>query len=153
MSDPREQARELLKDRGTFVRRAKHGELWDLPGGRVLVPGTPSDRRAWANALADVRRKLRAEVEPPVADPAEAGTARVNLGPRGIHVQDLPVRVVRHEGAEATLDVAALAGLVLGDRWSEEHSTVECSLRDLEGEEVVGPLTLTVRVEIEEEPK
>ena len=53
-------ARALLARHATLVRRTKHCELFAVGSVRVSLPGTASDVRAWRNALADVRRALRA---------------------------------------------------------------------------------------------
>ncbi len=51
--------RALLKEhKAVFVRQTKH-EIWKLPNGNILtLPSTPSDYRAWKNALSFLYAEL-----------------------------------------------------------------------------------------------
>ena len=62
MSDPnKKKVLSLLKEIGAgFLRRRKHN-IYRLPNGKpFVIPNTPSDKRAWANSLAQLRRAVKA---------------------------------------------------------------------------------------------
>ena len=48
--------RDYVRKGWRFTRGKRHGKLISPDGKRVIVPGTPSDRRARSNFLGDLRR-------------------------------------------------------------------------------------------------
>lgn len=60
--------RNWLKVNAEFVRRGKHGEIWEFPNGsRVQLPGTPGDRRSLKNSIKHVKHAIGRR--PPVSNP------------------------------------------------------------------------------------
>jgi hypothetical protein len=64
MANPEVEVDRLLRESGAVLARNKKHEVWKIPGGKTFVKAsTPSDRRATANQLSDLRKVL--EVEDP----------------------------------------------------------------------------------------
>ena len=52
----------ILKQYNAVLTRSKTHRVWKFPDGRIhVMPSTPSDRRAWANQLAQLRKFLELE--------------------------------------------------------------------------------------------
>lgn len=52
----------ILKQHGAVLTRTKTHRVWKFPDGRIhVMPSTPSDRRTWANQLAQLRKFLDLE--------------------------------------------------------------------------------------------
>jgi len=147
MADPETEVRALLKEHdAVFVRTAKHGDLYRVAGGSFNVPGTSSDRRAWNNSLADLRRLIRGSQVGTVEEFDDEEEDEVGMTPEqiaglGVHVQRKK-RIV--ETAEVTLSLKAIAQL-LGVY--EEEAKVTIQGRDFSADEV---LTLLVETHREE---
>lgn len=74
MEKNEEEVYDLLNEHDfKFVRHTKHGKLYGVGAARIVVPGTPGDRRSFANTLRDLKRELRThgllKEETPVANP------------------------------------------------------------------------------------
>lgn len=73
--EPRVEVEQLLKASGAVLKRNKKHEVWELPNGHTFTrANTPSDYRADANSLADLKRILsqngtKAPVVPPIKVP------------------------------------------------------------------------------------
>ena len=135
------QVRELLAEHATFLRNAKHGDLWALPGGETIQVYHEKDSgnrdwRAWKNCYTELRRKLRAagllEDQPQEEDEDEAQGSEseednmTDLAALGVHVKRTTkevVTVVKTERVEATVTASALAQLLgladMGDQEAE----------------------------------
>lgn len=167
--------RELLDRFGKYVRGARHGDIWHLPGGAsVMVPDEnvrdgARDPRAWKNTLAEIKRALRtAEVafeedevdtkEEPMAATEAAkvvtktlaalGTPKTVTDPKlaALGVHISRKRVVTEE-VEATVDLSALAALL--GLVSADNAQVEGATVEMygpDGNEVEGPVVVRVRL-------
>lgn len=67
-------AMELLKENGVPEREAANGTLWRLRNGKTVLVGRFNSKRdgsdyAWRGTLANVKRALRAEGVPKMAEP------------------------------------------------------------------------------------
>lgn len=85
MSTPRDVPRDIrleLEALGyTYLRKGKHGHLYRHPcGAHASVPGTPSDRRSYANTLANAKRALREKgIDPSETEEDPDGNERGQL--------------------------------------------------------------------------
>lgn len=153
------ETRALLKEHGSFVRNANHGELWRLPGGRTVMifnsHGNGSfDWRAWKNARAEVRRALeQAGIEltskqPPEGEQEEPVNHPVNVEDRlaelGAHVERR-ARILEERTTTVVVPLASIP-LALGLEVPEGASI---KLQGSSGERVHGPVTIKI-VETEE---
>lgn len=55
--DPRTEVLKLLTQHGRVVRTTKH-TVWEVNARKVVVPISASDKRAWLNLRAAIRRAL-----------------------------------------------------------------------------------------------
>ena len=148
MSSYEAEARALIKEHGTFMRQANHGDLWMI--GETTVQAQThtkgngsTDPRAWKNVLAEVKRALRGpsqegkiEMHAPAPPPSQNP-----LSALGIHVQHSK-KVIEEVQSSATLPIEAVAralGLVA------EDAVAEFTLADVNGDPVQGPLLLVVK--------
>jgi enamine deaminase RidA (YjgF/YER057c/UK114 family) len=169
------ESRELLTRFGTYVRGARHGDIWHLPGGAsvmVQAVGTKDgarDWRAWRNTIAEIKRALRTagvvfeEVKKervPVAATeatkvvtktvaAMATTKSPMTLPAAIAA--LGVHVTRKrcvmEEIEATVDLSALAALLgLVRAEDAQVETATVEMYGPDGNEIEGPVVVRVRV-------
>jgi hypothetical protein len=154
MSSYEAEARALIKEHGTFMRRALHGDLWMIGETTVQAqthakPGGGSgDPRAWKNTLAEVRRALRGPSQEGKIEMSHAPSPATPSPPKstlladlGIHVQRTR-RVIEETRAEVTIPIEAVAktlGLV------PEGAAAEFELNDANGDTVPGPVMLVVK--------
>lgn len=153
MADPKSLLYELVDEHGEFVRKTKHGGgLYIINGQRVVIPGTAGDYRAWNNSLADVKRAIQESDTGQVLGTNEledevSGFSKEQMQAMGIHVGEKRVIEVRQV---ATLTLKALSGL-LGLSGGQDDGDAMLALRDVNGNEVEGPIQLIRTMKEEEE--
>lgn len=149
-----EEARDLLRQHGQYIRETKHGEMWEVRGQRIGLPScSPSDRqRAWKNTLADIRRALREDEEGVVSDqgPVDGdpdGTAfRMGMNVIGVHLAPVKTTQIVREEHEVVVPLAALAPVFRIPVAEAESYSI--SVTDVNGEEIEGPVTIKVTREV-----
>lgn len=90
------EARALLKAHGTFVRRTKHSDLFEVGAERVSLPITPSDVRAWSNTLADIKRAIRDKEKSMITSTENQATQAVAKSPV-VPIEVGPVKIIREQ--------------------------------------------------------
>jgi hypothetical protein len=167
--------RELLAQHGTFARKARHGDIWHLPGGATVMclpnnaRGGSTDWRTWRNTLAEVCRALRTagvplddKEEAAVAAKTSTTAAVVKLEtaveePTDSERAALGIYIARKrlvtEEVEATVDIHTIARLLglLAASVPRDPDVVVIGMRDLNGHEVEGPVVIYVTRRTREE--
>jgi len=158
MSSEERQVRELLVDHGCkLIRKAKHGDIWGIPGGDTFQCYSEADTgnrdwRAWRNQLTQLRRALRSAgllteetQEGEVEQPEPAGGGVPDLASMGIHVQATEkVKRVVSKNYEVSLmgesiakllgidlPVGAVVSVRLGDATYTQNSVIELEISTL----------------------
>lgn len=132
MNAEERESRTLLKEHCTFIRKAKHGDIWGIRGTDETIQApsvdasTSEDWRLWRNVLAELKRKLREanlipasngnghhEEDEEVREEARRRSDTARLKALGIHKQKRRKRVeIIQETEEYVLNVQAIAALL-----------------------------------------